>query len=177
MLLLLYAPGPAGKHAPPLYGITRLEKLLFLLEKEGGLAKTVEHYEFEPYKFGPFSSDVYDTLEALRAWALVEVRHRSITDHYEAAEALRLDDDLSDEEENIQAVPFQPIEKPARQEKVISLTEQGRLLAEKLTRKLSTEDWTALTSIKQKYSGLSLRHLIAYVYQTYPETATESELA
>lgn len=176
MLLLLYAPDHTGKYAGALHGITRVEKLLFLLENEGGLTSLAESYKFEPYKFGPFSSDVYDVIQALESWELVDVRRRTITDYYESAETQRLDEDLSDEEGDIERGRLEGNEKAAIQEKIITLTERGKQLAEKLVAKLGTEDWNTLTSIKQKYGAMSLRHLIAYVYDTYPESAIKSEL-
>lgn len=177
MLLLLYAPDHAGVYAAPVHGITRLEKLVFLLEKEGALNSVGEQYEFEPYKFGPFSSDVYDVIQALQGWRLVDVQYRMITDYYESAEAQRLAEDFSDEEDEAQgeASPEQN-ERIAYREKIITLTERGKLLGKKLMDKLSAEDWQALTRLKQKYGALSLRHLIAYVYDTYPESAIKSEL-
>lgn len=174
MLLLLYAPDHTGTYAAPIRGITRVEKLMFLLNMEGSMTSVAERYEFEPYKFGPFSSEIYDVLEALRGWELVDVHHRKITDYYEAAEVERLDENLSDEEEDLPIT--EENERSAVQEKTITLTDRGKRLAKMLTDKLSAEDWQALTRIRQKYGALSLRHLIAYVYQTYPKYAIKSEL-
>lgn len=195
MLLLLYAPDHTGLEARAMHGITRLEKLLFLLEMEGGLARLDERYQFEAYRFGPFSSEVYDVIEALQGWELVNVEHRTITDYYASAEAdrlhddltdedyasaeaQRLDDDLTDEEEDEQAVSDSRVnERSAVREKIISLTDRGKRLAEKLSGKLTEDEWSALTRVKQKYGAMSLRHLITYVYETYPDYAIKSELA
>ena len=177
LLLLLYAPDHAGKRAGAMYGITRLEKLMFLLEKEGGLSSFRDEFDFEPYRFGPFSTQVYDTLEALEGWGFLEMRSRSVSDHYAAAEVERLDEELSDEEGDVPSTNDRRAleERPIR-EKVITLTARGRLLAGRVAEKVGEEERAAIARIKQKYGRMSLRHLIAYVYETYPKYAVKSEL-
>ena len=50
VLLLLYAPGTSGGPCEPVRGITRLQKLLFLLWKEGGFRDDIPKlYNFEAY--------------------------------------------------------------------------------------------------------------------------------
>lgn len=44
-------------------GVTRLQKLLFLVEKEGQV--NLKDSDFEPYKFGPFSRKVQDDIDFL----------------------------------------------------------------------------------------------------------------
>ena len=177
VLLLFYAPDHMGRRAAPMYGITRLEKLMFLLEKEGALASFRDEFEFEAYRFGPFSTQVYDTLEALKGWGFLEMRSRSVRDYYAAAEVERLDEELSDEEGHVASTnDREGTEESPIREKVITLTSRGRLLAERLTEKVGDEERAAIARIKQKYGRMSLRHLIAYVYETYPEYAVKSEL-
>src|SRR5439155_7786114 len=47
-------------------GITRLQKLLFLLEKETNFEGIVEFFPFEPYNFGPLSKKVAQVAELLQ---------------------------------------------------------------------------------------------------------------
>lgn len=49
----------------------RLQKGMFLLAQEGGLPAG-ERYEFRPYDYGPFSSEIYSDLDELVAAGLVE---------------------------------------------------------------------------------------------------------
>lgn len=58
-VLLLHQRGPGGSDA--IRGMTRLQKLLFVLEQELGSRSA-----FIAYKYGPFSNEVLDTVEALR---------------------------------------------------------------------------------------------------------------
>jgi predicted DNA binding CopG/RHH family protein len=59
MLLLLHAPNRRGEDA--VRGITRLQKLLFVIEQ-----KLSTDMGFYAYNFGPFNEDVNDAAEALR---------------------------------------------------------------------------------------------------------------
>jgi hypothetical protein len=53
MLALLYAPGATGAAGEPIRGFTRLEKLMFLIDKETGLGQIVDkEYAFEAKDFG-----------------------------------------------------------------------------------------------------------------------------
>ncbi|MCH7545406.1 MAG: hypothetical protein IID30_03260 [Planctomycetes bacterium] len=65
---------------------------------------------------------------------------------------------------------------PPYEEQTFDLTEDGKIVAERLQEKLSREDWERIKSIKRKYADRSLTSLLAYVYRTYPESASESEI-
>lgn len=60
MVLLLHSPGPKGDDA--IRGMTRLQKLLFVVEQR----LAVEHSNFYAYDYGPFSDEVPDAVEALK---------------------------------------------------------------------------------------------------------------
>ena len=75
LLLLLYAKGSTRAYNEEIPGITRLEKLMYLLLKEGGFEEILKNdIHFEPYDFGPYSSEVYDLLEAFREMDIVNIR-------------------------------------------------------------------------------------------------------
>jgi uncharacterized protein YwgA len=53
-------------------GITRLEKLMFLLDKETGLsAEMSEELGFVGYNYGPFSEAIYKAIDSLSQYELV----------------------------------------------------------------------------------------------------------
>ena len=70
IVLLLGAPG--GPEAPGnLDDVTRLEKLVFLLEHETPVRSWVtEVAEFRSHKFGPFSAKIYRAVDTLSAYEL-----------------------------------------------------------------------------------------------------------
>jgi len=63
LLLLLYAPGLSGKIMEPIKGKTRLQKEVFLAQKELRKAGIFTYYPFRPYKYGPYSIELYDDIE------------------------------------------------------------------------------------------------------------------
>ena len=70
VLLLLAAPG--ARLLNELDGITRLEKLLYLAERETDVTSKVnEPFKFEPYDYGPYSKDVYEAIEILERMRLI----------------------------------------------------------------------------------------------------------
>ena len=52
--------------------ITRLQKLLYLLDVEENIQLSGSGFEFKPYKTGPYSSRLYDTLEFLENLGFIE---------------------------------------------------------------------------------------------------------
>lgn len=96
ILRLLYAP-QTEKRKTSIEGKTRLVKGLFLVDRmfkekygEG------TGFEFEAYKYGPFDSDIYDELDALRADELVEIQS---TGKYQANNIVLTSDGIEKAEE------------------------------------------------------------------------------
>jgi uncharacterized protein YwgA len=84
ILLLLYAPGKTGEYAEKIEGRTRLQKMVFLFEKEvypkfkqNKLITEEDLPRFIPYDYGPFSKQVYDDLEFLIGLGFVETEATS----------------------------------------------------------------------------------------------------
>src|SRR5438132_13163686 len=63
-------------------GTTRLEKLLFLLEKETDFEGVARFFPFEAHNFGPFSKDVYEAVEFLEGCGLIEVGEKAYSSLY-----------------------------------------------------------------------------------------------
>ena len=73
IVLLMGAPSSASSLQDRMEGITRLEKLLFLLNEETPVGdQLTEDPEFESHNFGPFSAKVYQAIEVLVAAGLLE---------------------------------------------------------------------------------------------------------
>ena len=85
LLLLLVGldSDPSG-----LGGITRLQKLLFLLEEEEHLKPTEGGYEFQAFKAGSYSPELYDDLEFLENLGLLKGEVTSEASEPEAEEAV-----------------------------------------------------------------------------------------
>lgn len=171
ILLLLYGRGTKGQYNEPVQGITRMMKLLFLLEKEGSVR---DGFSFVPYKMGPFSSEVYPELEFLRNFPLPD------TPLVEGVDGNAASDGGEVSPEQIQYVDdIQFDEAPPDNAEVnvsFRLTDIGQKLAKELWNDLSDKDRTTIESIKTQYGNLPLRRLLKYVYENYPEMTVNSEI-
>ena len=161
LLLLLSALSACGTKQR-VAGITRLEKMMFLLQKETAFSGKLQNkFNFEPWKFGPFSKEIYQDLDLLACLGLVEAKEEELPSFAEFTEEGKL----------IESEDYEPIV-----QKVFSLTDRGCRVAEKLKAAISEKDWAEVGQLKKRFEKVPLTRLIQYVYQKYPETTTESVL-
>jgi hypothetical protein len=165
LLVLLHARGTSGKQNEPVLGITRLQKLLFLLWKEGNFYKSVpDLYNFKAYDFGPCMDDLYDDLEFTESIELVSVD--------ESAEASEFDN--GDEAAFLRSFGLR-MPKP-KNRRDYSLTGSGIEAATDLFCELSPQDVQAVEKIKRRFNGMPFFDLLRYVYNKYPKFAERSIL-
>jgi hypothetical protein len=160
IVLLLGAPG--GAEVPGyLDGVTRLEKLVFLLEHETPVRSWVtEVADFRSHKFGPFSAKIYRAVDMLSAYGLLRDSARvsnSTEDRWEAVNV------LGDELDPYTTRTFQ-------------LTERGEKYYAALIAELPANAESLLTEFKDRFARLPLRQLVRYVYERYPEFTDKSEI-
>lgn len=163
VLLLLAAPTNVVSAKDRVNGITRLEKLLFLVEKETSVAESVAsgHLNFKPYDYGPFSKDVYEAVELLEESGLL-------------TEERVVDKQTIDSMEDVSVTGA--VETDEYVERRFALTEEGRLVANLLAQH-HPDVVGQLARIKDQYAERSLSGLIRYVYKTYPDSAKNSVIA
>jgi len=175
LLLLLGTPTP-GDAGPRGGGKTRLQKFLFLLEKEARLKPSGEGFEFTPYKAGPYSPRLYDDLEFLENLGLISRRLSDSATEEEAAEADFTFDDLIDPEPESEEETVRPTA-DVYEEHRFALTPKGEVRLQNL---LASGQYQPvqkrIEDIKRKYGRYSLNDLLYYVYTHYPEMTTESEI-
>jgi hypothetical protein len=160
LLLLLLAMSDRSKQR--LASITRIEKLMFLLQKETVFSgKVHEKFDFKPWKFGPFSKEIYEDLDLLVSLDLVDVEERELANYV----------DYTEQDELIGSEPGEPVV-----ERVFSLTDRGKKVAEKLRKLISEKDWQEIDGLKRRFESVPLTRLIQYVYHKYPETTGKSVL-
>src|SRR2546427_7286069 len=88
-MALLYDPGKTEKTGEEIRGITRLEKLIFLLLKESGFeSQTGGEFSYEAYDYGPYSGELVDILDALKGEGLVRSRHAVLESFKEVADGI-----------------------------------------------------------------------------------------
>lgn len=160
LLLLSSLSGPDTRKR--VAGITRVEKMMFLLQKETDFSGKVRNkFDFEAWKFGPFSKEIYEDLDLLASLDLVEAEERELPNYVEYTE----EDKLVEPEEDRPII-----------EKTFSLTDRGRRVAEKLRGSISDGDWSEIERLRKRFERVPLTRLIQYVYHKYPETTSNSVL-
>lgn len=153
MVLLLHANNERGQNA--VHGITRLQKLLFVIEQN--LASQTRFYAFN---FGPFNEEVNDAANALRL-----------------AGFLRGAPSVSGEPPTFEAMMdtvFQrsgPHEEPATEE--FALNEEGHRAAERLRQSSHAYD-QLYAYIQRLRSEWDKPNLLRRVYKTWPKYAERS---
>jgi hypothetical protein len=180
LLLLLIGIGADGKASDGLGGITRLQKLLFLLEKEEHLTPTGDAFDFSAYKAGPYSAKLYDDLEFLENLGLLESEITAEATAPEAAEVdkLNFDDLIEGNDGGADANDEQTMKAAdAFAERRFRLTDDGK---KKIERLLSDGQLRPVVDgirrIKSRFGNHSLSDLLYYVYTKYPKMTVESEI-
>ena len=163
ILLILAAPTSMPSLKNKICGITRLEKMIFLLQEETDISQVLaELFTFEPYDFGPYSSQIYDSIELLKSLDFVREERVHTGSSFDLLETRSF------------TVP-EGVDEEAYERNFI-LTERGKKVANLLITRLSEGQKEKFTSIKEKYGRLPLSQLIRYVYRTYPEFAERSKI-
>jgi len=161
-LLLLFLALSGSKTQHKIAGITRVEKLMYLLQEETGFSgKRQDKFDFKAWKFGPFSQEIYQSIDLLSSLTLVDVEERELANYV----------DYMERDELVETDQEEP-----RVEKVFSLTARGKKVAEALQKTISPKDWEELTKLTHKFERVPLTSLIQYVYHKYPETTSKSVL-
>jgi hypothetical protein len=175
LLLLLLGLGSKSEVTDGLGGITRLQKYLYLLEREEHLSPTGEGFEFAPYKAGPYSSRVYDDLEFLENLGLISKKLSAEATEEEASEVELAFQDLIEPDQEL-AERGGP-EADAFEEHRFRLTPDG---AQRIKALLKGGRYKPVVDsvkrVKSRYGRYSLSDLLYYVYTKYPEMTTESEI-
>jgi len=158
-----------------LAGITRLQKLVFLLSQSPEYAELVRtglapEVRFEPYRMGPFTPEIYQAIDVL-----VDFRPNLITADRgtrERADDVELDRyiDEVDLDRSEPAVSTDP--RPT----TFALTEEGRQVARVLANEAPQPLVDALRRVIGEYGGLSLTELLRRVYKAYPSMTVRSEI-
>lgn len=160
IVLLLGSPTSRSSLVDKLNGVTRLEKLLFLIEKETPLADLIkEDMGFSAHNFGPFSAKIYQMLDVLATAGLIEDSSRDSSpnteDSWEALEVIG-----------------EPVDKFATRD--FELTDRGRRYYKALMSELPTTVESTVSDFKERFASLPLRQLIRYVYKKYPSYTEKS---
>jgi hypothetical protein len=153
IVLLLGAPSRIKSLQDRIEGITRLEKLVFLFERETPVGKELGvDAGFEGHNYGPFSTKIYQAVDLLNAAQLVsDSANQSPTDE----DSWENDNLIYDEQDLADRYATRNVE----------LTERGRRYYEALVKELPPGMVEEIGEFKERFGRLPLRQLIRYVYE------------
>lgn len=78
LVVLLYAEGPKGRVGMPIEGITRLDKIMFMLSQSPEFSEIIDKgYQFKAYNYGPFAPELFDDIEALKLEGIIHTSKRA----------------------------------------------------------------------------------------------------
>jgi uncharacterized phage-associated protein len=198
-LLLLLIGLDSNTSSQGLGGITRIQKLLYLLDAEENIKPSQDGFSFEAYKAGPYSPRIYDDLEFLEnlnfirrdttsssapsASGFDELSIGKFDVTAEASESEKAEVNLSFEQlmgpDDVMAPTPDEIAPTADsyEESRFCLTEQGKKKVEELLAKPEYKPCVdGIRRVKSRFSKYSLNNLLYYVYSRHPEMTTESEI-
>lgn len=155
ILALLYSKG-THRDYESIRGRTRLEKLLFLLQKEGF---PIRDYEFEAYDYGPCAMRLYDDLEVLEAYNLIKMKPWKYEDVIETLESEFHEEPSLD-----------------RKVEIFTLTKKGKEKGKKAFDFLKPEQQKKIVEIKKQFNSMPLMELLRYIYNKYPNYAKKSKI-
>jgi hypothetical protein len=162
-LVVLLLGSEGTDHPGSLEGITRLEKLIFLLERETQVGKWLTEWpDFRSHRFGPFSSKVYQAADTLSAAGLIRDSAQSTEDPQDAWESVNL-------------VLGKPDADPYAN-RSFELTDKGWKYYRALLQDLPAEAPQLLAQFKKHFGSVPLRQLVRYVYERYPKFTDRSEI-
>jgi uncharacterized protein YwgA len=170
LMMLLAAEGAQKQPAEPVQGTTRLQKLLFLVENEARVKPDVgKDYDFEAWKFGPVSKELYDDLEKLENLGFLESEPVASASSTEVDEyGLSFDDLMGDERTESEK---------SLEERNYRLSPKGlEWLRQKVDLNRVNPTFEKIRRVKSQYGGLSLQDLLYYVYTKYPDMTSASEI-
>jgi len=180
LLLLLLGTDDSGPTPTGIGGMTRLQKLLFLLWKEAGIEEVDRGFEFRAYKAGPYSRKLYDELELLENLGLIKGEDQGEATEAEAAEIEELSFEhlMGDD-----AHPFQSVRSRSEastadsfEERRFTLTDEGLQLVTKLFNDPKYRTFVdGIRRIKSRFANYSLQDLLYHVYTKYEDEGWTSE--
>ena len=166
LMLLLYAEGSSGKVGEAIEGITRLDKIMFLLSQSKEFSQVVNtNYDFQPDNFGPFAPELFDDLQALKQEKIVDSTVKVNINKIETVDAESTEKEFEGPEIRISWKKY-PLE-------TYKLTELGMKIASQLYANLPESKKQELKKIKAKFGQMSLNNLLYYVYSTAPSRMLE----
>lgn len=167
LMLLLYTRGASGAEGEPIEGITRLDKIMYLLSQSAEFSKIIKGgYTFQADNFGPFAPELFDDIQALKQEGVIEASERKTTNKIETVDEESVEKVLDDE-------PDMNVSWKKYNVETYKLTALGMKIAAQLYVNLTEDQQKEISEIKKKFGKMSLKNLLYFVYSTAPSKMLE----
>ena len=135
-------------------GITRLEKIIFILMSEHNLTAWIQEDKptFIPYKLGPYAREVYAAIDFLSSYGLIEDSFAGTSSSVDSMEVIMNIDTGS--------MPYE--------ERRFRLTDDGRRAAQSLRQNSNSELLDTMQNCYNQFGRIPLITLLRHVYTKYP---------
>jgi len=173
LIVLLYEEGPRGRTGESIEGITRLDKIMYLLSESPEFEEAINKgYTFQADNYGPFAPEIFDDIEALKQEGIIKVvSAREPKNKIETIDQESNEKTLAEEKEAYENVSWKtyPIER-------YELTDRGMQIGSLLHNGLTEKQRVKLQEIKKTFGQISLKNLLHYVYSKYPKMTERSKI-
>lgn len=172
VLLLLGAPTEDPEQMNRCSGITRLEKVAFLVEQDTRFrdlsATRQDALKFSAFHYGPYTRELYDAVDLLVGIGLLR----------ETKVAADSELDTAEESSAVEYRDLGALTRGTEQyvERVFELTDKGRYVARVLTERIGPDAIGEISRVKDRYGRLPLKTLLRHVYRTHPEMTVNSRI-
>ena len=150
-------------YAEEIKGITKVQKLLFLVENETRFGSKYSEdisFHFKPYKMGPFSAEVYSQVELLLSMNAIEA-----------------EDAQGSPSEGYEMKEWEPKSgSESLSHKKFITTRKGHRIGEALEEVIDKKTKNDLKKTVREYNSMPLRQLLEYVYKNYESMTEKSEI-
>ena len=167
LMLLLYSEGDSGEIGEPIEGITRLDKIMYLLSQSPEFSQIVnKSYEFQADNFGPFAPELFDDIQALKQECIIGASERKTKNKIETVDEESVEKVFDEESDINVSWKKYPVE-------TYKLTDLGMKIAAQLYDNLTEPQKMKIKKIKKTFGEMSLKNLLYYVYSTAPTKMLE----
>ena len=142
--------------AQVLQGITRIEKLAYLVTLSSKFSDLTAKMDFEPLHYGPYSENLFLAIDTLETHNFID--SKPITFEKQISE--RADEEVIESLEDT---------KDFIETKNYLLSDAGDRVADYYFNQLSQEQQQEIDNIISRYGGLPLKKLLSEVYSKAPE--------
>lgn len=163
LMILLYSEGRSGEVGEPIEGITRLDKIMYLLSQSTEFSQIInKSYEFQADNFGPFAPELFDDIQALKQECVIDTSsERKTKNRIETVDEESVEKVFDEEPDMNVSWKKYPVE-------TYKLTEIGMKIATQLYNNLTEAQKIEIKKIKKTFGEMNLKNLLYYVYSTAP---------